>query len=139
MRKIDKIALIYIRNNKVLATLAKGKDKYYMPGGKRELGESNIDTLCREIKEELSVDINRDTVRLYGIFEAQADDKEETFIKISCYTGEYQGILKANSEIERYDWLKYEDIDKVSAFCKLIFEDLLKKGYLKEDEREEER
>ncbi len=132
MKKIDKIALICIKNNKILATLSKGKNLYYMPGGKRESGESDIDTLCREIKEELSVDIKRETVQLYGKFEAQADGKEDgILVTMSCYNGEYDGILQPNSEIEKYSWLEYEDIDKVSAVGKLIFEDLLQKGYLK--------
>jgi len=35
----------------VLSTRSKGKDTYYLPGGKRESGESDLDTLEREIDE----------------------------------------------------------------------------------------
>ncbi len=34
---IDKIALIYIKNRQILMALSKGKDAYYIPGGKREV------------------------------------------------------------------------------------------------------
>ncbi len=34
---IDKIALIKIKNGQVLSTKSKGKNKYYFPGGKREI------------------------------------------------------------------------------------------------------
>jgi 8-oxo-dGTP pyrophosphatase MutT (NUDIX family) len=37
----------------ILSTKSKGK--YYIPGGKRENGESDEQTLIREIAEELSV------------------------------------------------------------------------------------
>lgn len=32
MKEIDKIAFIYLKNGKILSTLSKGKDVYYMPG-----------------------------------------------------------------------------------------------------------
>ena len=54
---IDKIALIKIENGQILSTRSKGKNKYYIPGGKRENNETDEQTLIREIQEELSVDI----------------------------------------------------------------------------------
>lgn len=32
MKEIDKIAFIYIKNGKILSTLSKGKDTYYIQG-----------------------------------------------------------------------------------------------------------
>ena len=40
---IDKIALMYIKGDKVLSSLSKGKEKYYFPSGKREAGETDLD------------------------------------------------------------------------------------------------
>ncbi|NDL61148.1 NUDIX domain-containing protein [Phytoactinopolyspora sp. XMNu-373] len=54
---IDKIAWILLEAGTILSTRSKGKDVYYLPGGKREPGESDLEALVREIKEELSVDI----------------------------------------------------------------------------------
>lgn len=128
---IDKIAWIYIKDKKILSTLSKGKDKYYIPGGKREKEENDMETLTREIKEELSVDINLDSVKYYGVFKAQAHGKSEGIIvKMSCYFAEYEGNLKVDNEISEIVWLTYEDIDKVSPVDKLIFEDLHTKELL---------
>lgn len=128
---IDKIAWIYIKDKKILSTLSKGKDKYYIPGGKREKDENDMETLTREIKEELSVDINLDSVKYYGVFKAQAHGKSEGIIvKMSCYFAEYEGNLKVDNKISEIVWLTYEDIDKVSPVDKLIFEDLHTKGLL---------
>ena len=47
MKEIDKIAFLYIKDGKILSTLSKGKDTYYIPGG------------IRECKEELTIDIKK--------------------------------------------------------------------------------
>ena len=131
MNIIDKIAYIYIKDRKILSTLSKGKDTYYIPGGKREGNESDFETLIREIKEELSVDINSSTIKLYGIFEAQAHGKAEGIIvKMTCYTADYIGELKAASEIDKIVWLTTADIDSISPVDKLIFTDLKTKNLI---------
>ena len=45
---IDKIAWIHLDDGKILSTRSRGKDVYYLPGGKREPGETDLDTLVRE-------------------------------------------------------------------------------------------
>lgn len=128
---IDKIAWIYIKDKKILSTLSKGKDKYYIPGGKRESCENDVETLVREIKEELSVDIVTDSIRYFGTFKAQAHgQKEGVVVKMSCYTADFNGELKEDSEISKIVWLTYNDLDKISPVDKLIFEDLHNKGLL---------
>ena len=132
MKEIDKIALLYLKDGKILSTLSKGKDTYYIPGGKREPGETDEETLVRECREELSIDINKDTIKYYGTFSAQAHGKAEgVLVKMTCYMADFDGELKANSEIQEIRWLNYSNLDKISPVDKLIFEDLHKNGYLK--------
>jgi 8-oxo-dGTP pyrophosphatase MutT (NUDIX family) len=69
---IDKIAFIDLKDGKILSALSKGKDTYHIPGGKREGTETDIETLIRECKEELTIDIKQNTIKYYGTFEAQA-------------------------------------------------------------------
>ena len=131
MKIIDKIALIYIKDGKILSTLSKGKDTYYLPGGKRENNETDEETLIRECKEELTIDINKDTIKYYGTFEAQAHGKSEgILVKMTCYTAEFNGEIKSSSEIQEVTLLNYCDMDKISPVDKIIFEDLHKKGLL---------
>lgn len=131
MKEIDKIALLYLKDGKILSTLSKGKDTYYIPGGKREPGETDEETLVRECREELSIDINKDTIKYYGTFSAQAHGKAEgVLVKMTCYMADFDGELKANSEIQEIRWLKYSDLDKISPVDKLIFEDLHKNSFL---------
>lgn len=131
MKVIDKVAYLYLKDGKILSTRSKGKDKYYIPGGKREGNETDVETLIREVKEELMVDIIESTINFYGIFEAQAHGKAEGIIvKMTCYTAEYSGELKADSEIAEIVWLTTSDIESVSPVDKLIFADLKAKGLL---------
>lgn len=132
MREIDKIALLYLKDGKILSTLSKGKDTYYLPGGKRELNETDEQTLIRECKEELTIDIKEDTIKYHGTFKAQAHGKTEGIIvKMTCYTAEFIGEIKPSSEIQEVRWLNYNDIDIISPVDKLIFKDLYEKGILK--------
>lgn len=129
--EIDKIALIKIKDGQVLSTRSKGKNKYYFPGGKREVGESDEQTLIREIREELSVEILPDSYKYMGTFKAQSDGmKDGIIVKMTCYTADFNGNLKANNEIEEIKWLNYADINTVSAVDKIIFDFLKDKGEL---------
>lgn len=131
MQVIDKVAYIYMQDKKILSSLSKGKDTYYIPGGKREGNETDEETLIREVKEELSVDILKETISYYGTFEAQAHGKKEGIIvKMTCYTANYEGQMKPDSEIQEIRWLTSKDMDKISPVDKLIFKDLLAKGYI---------
>lgn len=128
---IDKIALLHLENGKLLSTRSKGKDAYYIPGGKREGSESDLETLIREVKEELTVDILPETAKLYGVFEAQAHGKAEgILVRMTCYTAEFTGKISASHEIEELRWLTMEDMDIISPVDKLIFQDLHQKGLL---------
>ena len=131
MKLIDKIALIYVKDKRILCTLSKGKDIYYLPGGKREKDESDTDTLLRECKEELNVEIIKDTIQYYGTFEAQAHAKDEGILVImTCYIADFNGDIKPSSEIESINWLNCNDLEKISQVDKLIFDDLNKKGLI---------
>lgn len=131
MKIIDKLAWIEIKEKSILSTKSYGKDKYYIPGGKREAGESDEQALIREISEELSVVIDNRTLNYIGTFEAQAHGHPDgVLVKMTCYSGKYSGELKANAEIEEIKWLKYSDKDKISEVDKLIFDNLKQNSLL---------
>lgn len=129
--EIDKIAYLYLKDGQILITRSKGKTAYYIPGGKREVGESDEATLRREILEELNVEIVSSSINYMGTFKAQADGKPAgVMVKMTCYTAEYEGQLQPSSEIEEIDWFNYADIDKVSHVDKVIFNHLKEQGVL---------
>jgi len=132
MIPIDKLAWIEIRDYNILSTRSEGKDTYYIPGGKREPGETNHQALVREILEELSVHLIPETLKLYGIFQAQAHGYAAGInVKMQCYTGRYTGTLAASTEIAELVWLTYSDREKISPVDKLIFDQLKREGLLR--------
>ena len=129
MKEVDKIALIDIKNGNILSTRSKGKNTFYIPGGKREPGETDAQTLIREIMEELNVQIDHKTIQYVGTFKAQSDGaKEGVMVKMTCYKASYKGVPQAASEIEEIKWLNSKDLDIISEVDKKIFKFLFDKG-----------
>jgi len=129
MQTIDKLAWIEVKDRKMLSTRTRGRRTWYIPGGKRENNESNVEALTREIQEELSVALVRDSISHYGDFEAQADGHPEGVqVKMQCYTADYTGQLRPAGEIEELDWLTSADLDRVSPVDRLIVERLRAEG-----------
>lgn len=122
---LDKIAFIEIKNRKLLVTLSKGKDVWYIPGGKREFGETDAEALIREVKEELDVDIIPESIKKYGVFTAQAHGKPQgTFVIMNCYIASYIGKLIPSAEIDKIDYFCYAQKNLVALAGQLIMEDL---------------
>jgi 8-oxo-dGTP pyrophosphatase MutT (NUDIX family) len=129
---IDKIAWIRLEDGRILSTRSRGKDAYYIPGGKREEGETDLDTLTREIDEELAVTILPGTATYLGTFHAQAHGHAEgVTVQMTCYTADYRGTPTPSSEIEEVIWLSYADRDRVAPVDKIIFDHLHESGQLR--------
>ena len=125
--EIDKLAFIYIKDKKILSSRTKGRKVWYIPGGKREKGENDVEALEREIKEELNIRLVLASLRYMGVYRAQADNHQHgVIVKMSCYYGEFEGELQPKNEIEEITYLSYSDKDKCSRVDQLIIEELYK-------------
>ena len=125
MKSIDKLAWIELQQKSILSTKSYGKDKYYIPGGKRENNETDEQALLREIQEELNVQLDASSLKFYGVFEAKAHGHPTgLLVKMTCYTATYTGTLQAKAEIETFKWLTYADREQVSEVDQLIFDQL---------------
>ena len=128
---IDKLAWIYIKDRKILSTRSRGKDTYYIPGGKREGEKSDEVALCRKIKEELSIDILPETIKYVGTWEGQAHGKPEgTMLRMTCYSSEFKGEIMPSSEIEEIIWCMHKDREKSAPVDKIIFDWLKEKNLI---------
>lgn len=127
---IDKLGYILVKDRKVLATMSRGEDIWFTPGGKREKGETDEQALVREVKEELSVDLVPETIKPYGVFEAQAYGKPEgTTVRITAFTADYKGNLKASAEVTKIGWINHA-AENVTVTEKLILENLKSKNLI---------
>lgn len=122
---IDKLAWLHIDQRKLLGARSYGKTAYYIPGGKRDVGETDTQALVREIQEELSVDLIPTSLCYAGSFQAQAHGKATgIMVKITCYYAEYNGDLLPASEIEEIRWLNSNDTEISSTATLMILAQL---------------
>ena len=130
---IDTVAWVRVEHGRILCARPRGKDVFYIPGGKREDGESDLQVLLREIAEELTVMLLPGTVRHAGTYEAAEPGglPGEVIVRMSCYTGDYAGTLAASSEIDEIAWFSYADRPRVPPVDQLLFDDLNAAGELR--------
>ena len=109
-KEIDKLAWLYIRDGKLLSARSKNKALFYLPGGKREVGESDEQALIREIQEEISVNLIPNSISYAGTFKAKADgNNADVIVKLTCYFADYEGELSPDAEIEAIDFIGFKD------------------------------
>jgi 8-oxo-dGTP diphosphatase len=131
---IDNVGWLALADGQILSTRSRGKDVYYIPGGKREPGESDLDTLIREMWEELAVTIDPATATHAGTFTAQAHGRPTGVdVRMACYTADHAGTPTASSEIEEVRWLTYADRPRVAPLSQVIFDHLYGSGRLRAD------
>jgi 8-oxo-dGTP diphosphatase len=128
---IDTVAWVRIENGHILCARPRGKDVFFIPGGKREGAETDLETLVREIEEELTVFLDPGTAVHVGTYEAQVPGlSEATVVRMACYTADYQGELVPSSEIAEVAWYSYAARDLVPPVDQLLFDDLRAAGHL---------
>ncbi|WP_405970644.1 NUDIX domain-containing protein [Streptomyces sp. NBC_00988] len=126
----EKVAWVLVRDGRVLVTRNRGVDVFYFPGGKRERGESDAETLAREITEELGSRIDTATMLHVGTFERRRDSDGCTEFRMICYTADHTGPLIPSGEIAESDWFGYGDRARVSPVDKKVFDVLHSSGQL---------
>ncbi len=109
MKTYFKYALCIIRSNRLLVLEESDQGLYLMPGGRPEAGESYAQTLHRELKEELGVELDTKSLRYLGTFEDLAAGKEEARVHLELYSGDFSGEIRPCSEVKRLVWFAKDD------------------------------
>jgi 8-oxo-dGTP pyrophosphatase MutT (NUDIX family) len=120
---IDKVAALVIHEGKILLVREAGEEWWLTPGGKREAGETDLQTLERELEEELGV---RPTVWTYfDTFRGQTVKGDE--LKITCFLCELGGTPKPASEIEELSWMNSSEIEAQKGLTPIFREQIVPK------------
>ena len=122
---IDKIGAIIIDSKKILIAREKGLDIFFIPGGKRKAGESDLDTLTREVREELDVTVK--SHKYYKTFFAKNHDGTDE-VRVKAYFVDADDHPKPNSEIEELLWINKENSHqyKLGNILKIMVPELIK-------------
>ena len=109
MTKLRTVGLISVSHNKLLLAYSNHKKAWYLPGGKVDLMESNLEALSREIKEELSVDLDLSKVKYYCHISAIAfGEVPQVMMEQECYLYPLTHF-KAAHEIGGLRFFSYEE------------------------------
>ncbi len=139
MADIHKAGMLVIAGDRILlCRKSRGTRLLILPGGRIEAGESAVECLERELREELG-DVRAVRLRLLGIYkdEAAADQdapekSDPRTIQVELFGGELEGLPAARSEIAELVWFGQEDDPATLApsIRKQILPDLMVRGIL---------
>ena len=111
MKQIEVVAAIIRNGNKIFATqrgYGEWKDWWEFPGGKMEPGETAEEALRREIREELSTEINVEELLCTVEY-----DYPKFHITMHCFLCSLLSDALHLNEHEAARWLAKEELDSV--------------------------
>lgn len=98
-------ALVRDQRGHVLLVRKRGTESFMQPGGKREPGESDLDALARELREELGCGVVPGSTKKLGVFEAPAANEPGQRVQATIYAAELSGGIACQTEIEDHTWI----------------------------------
>lgn len=104
---LDVVAWVQISEGRLLAVRSRGRDLLYLPGGKREPGETDWSALSREVREELDLELDSASFRELGVIRAPAHDQPaHAFVRMACFTAGFRGAMAPAGEINEYRYIE---------------------------------
>jgi 8-oxo-dGTP diphosphatase len=98
-------AVILDAAQRVLVVRKHGSATFIQPGGKREPGEDSLQTLARELHEELGVDLIPRSARRLGLFEETAANEPGHHVQGESWWVQVIGQPNARAEIAELAWI----------------------------------
>lgn len=98
-------AVISAAHGRVLLVRKHGSDTFIQPGGKRESGEAALQTLARELREELAVELDVQAARYLGEFEDAAVNEPGRRVRAEAYAVIVSGTPRPGAEIAELRWI----------------------------------
>ena len=92
--------LVVIKDRKLLLAFSNNKKAFYLPGGKCDPGESAVQTLMREIREELNLLLDKEQLKYYAHVSAPAlGELPDIMMEQDCFIHELDQTPKPGLEI----------------------------------------
>ena len=124
------VGAVLIKNNKILLpkrskTLKKMPDKYEFPGGKVENNESLKEALIRELKEELSINVDIKDVKEFDNNYLKTEKFTLTIYIVANWENELTLNPEVNSEILEVDFDELKNVEELLETDKQIIPAIL--------------
>jgi 8-oxo-dGTP diphosphatase len=99
---VFKVGLAIIADGRLLLVRRARSPILILPGGKPEPGETELETLQREVHEELSTSVEKP--EFFGAFSDRSADDPNRIVRIHLYSGALSAIPSPSSEIADLVW-----------------------------------
>jgi 8-oxo-dGTP pyrophosphatase MutT (NUDIX family) len=132
MADYNKVGLLAVRDGRVLLCRKKHTTALLiLPGGCLEEGESAMDCLARELREELG-DVRVSGAEYVGTYTDRAAGSESKTVQVELYRGELLGTPAASSEIKELVWFGADDDWALlsPSLANKILPDVIARGYV---------
>lgn len=112
MKTITVSAVVFRdHEGRVLSVRKRGTDRFMLPGGKPEPGETPVDTAVREIAEELGVTLSTSELSLLGEFESEAANEPGHLLRSTVFTWPHLVVPVVAAEIEEARWSTLDELE----------------------------
>jgi 8-oxo-dGTP diphosphatase len=106
-------AIALVRDRRVLMVTARGRDVYYMPGGKIDPGETAAEAAAREAFEEVALRL--DPAELEELFEVRTlahGEPDGRHVRMVVFNAETDASPAASAEVGAVHWVTTADLDR---------------------------
>ncbi len=124
MRKA--IGVVIIKNGRIL--LVRKKKVWILPGGKPEIGESDMQCLFREVREELPQLVLQDP-EYFSAFVGTTPHKGDQ-LQAEVYFAHANGDITPSAEVNKAEWVKNPEEYNLSDITRKIVFFLRQNGHL---------
>ncbi len=101
-----RVSAVVLRDDRgaVLTVRKRGSTRFMLPGGKPDVGESAAETAVREVREELSIDLEPTALRSLGVFRAAAANEPGFDVESTVFAHPPVPVSQPAAEIEELRW-----------------------------------
>ncbi|WP_394613790.1 NUDIX domain-containing protein [Lentzea sp. JNUCC 0626] len=105
---ITVVGLVHVEAGRLLVVRSRNKKAFYLPGGKIEPGESLVDAVRREVREELGVEIDEPS-QLERYVAPAYGEGEGAMVDMTCFTAALRGTPQPTGEIAELTYVTRDE------------------------------
>jgi 8-oxo-dGTP diphosphatase len=103
-------AVAVLRERRLLLVTARGRDVYYLPGGKIEPGESARAAAVREAREEVGLDLDpADLDELFTVVSQAHGEPDGRLVRMTVFGVATSAAPEAAAEVDAVHWVTTAD------------------------------